>query len=73
MTKIKTALTIAGCTAAAMLLLHPVAKAETDADGVFRVYLWDKDGGKASFPADLAKGLARYLSEEVIPKFLQVN
>ena len=44
------------------------AEAETDADGVFRVYLWDKDGGKASFPADLAKGLARYLSEEVIPK-----
>ncbi len=37
MTKIKTALTIAGCAAAAMLVLHPVAKAETDADGFIRI------------------------------------
>ena len=37
MTKIKTALTMAGFAVAAMLLLHPVAKAETDADGFIRI------------------------------------
>ena len=44
------------------------AEAETDAGDVFRVYLWDKDGGKVSFPAKFSRGLARYLMDEVIPK-----
>ncbi len=42
MTKIKTTLTIAGCAAAAMLLLQPVAKAETDADGFIRIKQGDE-------------------------------